>query len=107
MVEKCIAFDKTLQRNSHWISGVGLQGAATAKTLRSEGGKVLVTDGPFAETKEYLGGIVVHRFQSLDEAVKLLSTHPALRYGVVIEIRPIDEEMNARWEDRKRRLKSW
>jgi len=107
MVEKCIAFDQKLQRNGHWISGVGLQGAATAKTLRSEGGKVLVTDGPFAETKEYLGGVVVNRFQSLDEAVKLLSTHPALRYGVVIEIRPIDEEMNARWEDRKRRLKSW
>src|SRR5262245_25408631 len=106
MVEKCIAFDKTLQRNGHWISGVGLQGAAKAKTLRSRRGKVLVTDGPFVETKEYLGGVVVNRFQSLDEAVKVLATHPALRYGVVIEIRPIDEEMNARWEDRKRRLQS-
>ena len=85
----------------HWLSGTGLKGAETAKTLRSKAGQVIVTDGPFAETKEQLGGVVINRFKNVQQAVEVLSGHPALRYGVVIEIRPIDEDMNAQWEARK------
>jgi hypothetical protein len=106
MIEECTAFDKARRRDGHWLSGIGLQSAQTAKTLRWQEGKVLVTDGPFAETKEQLGGVVVNRFKDIQKAVEVLSKHPALRFGVVIEIRPIDEEMNARWEARKNRLKS-
>jgi hypothetical protein len=84
---------------------MALRGAATAKTLRSNGGRVVVTDGPYAETKEQLGGIVVNAIEDMDHAVVVLAKHPALKFGVVIEIRPIDEEMNARWEARKARFK--
>ena len=84
---------------------MALRGAATAKTLRSNSGRVVVTDGPYAETKEQLGGIVVNAIEDMDHAVEVLSKHPALRFSVVIEIRPIDEEMNARWEARKARFK--
>lgn len=106
MIEQCAAFDQARQRDGHWLSGTGLKGAETAKTLRSSGGRVIVTDGPFAETKEQLGGVVINRFKSMQQAVEVLAGHPALRYGVVIEIRPIDEEMNAQWEARKERLRA-
>src|SRR5262245_34523663 len=106
MMEECVAFDKARSRDGQWISGIALQGAATAKTVRSKGGKVLITDGPFAETKEQLGGVVVNQLRDMPHAVELLSTNPALRFGVVIEIRPLDEEMHALWEDRVARLKT-
>jgi hypothetical protein len=102
MMAEVIAFDVARRKSGHWISGIGLRGAATAKTIRSKNGRLSVTDGPYAETKEQLGGIVVNAIADLDQAV--LSQHPALKMGVVIEIRPIDEEMNARWEARKARL---
>jgi hypothetical protein len=105
MVTEVIAFDQARRKSGHWISGMALRGAATAKTLRSNGGGVSVTDGPYAETKEQLGGIVVNAIADMDRAVEVLSQHPALKFGVVIEIRPIDEEMNARWEVRKARVK--
>lgn len=103
MMEECLAFDKARRRGGHWIGGFALQGAATAKTLRAERNRVLVTDGPFAETKEQLGGLVVNRFRDMRHAIEVLSQHPALRYGVTIEIRPVDEELNARWEARQSR----
>jgi hypothetical protein len=105
MIEECIAFDKARQRAGHWISGIALKSAETAKTLRSKNGRVVATDGPFAETKEQLGGVVVSQFRDIHQAVDVLSAHPALRFGVVIEIRPIDEAMNARWDARKDRIR--
>lgn len=102
MLAECIAFDEARRNEGQWLSGIGLQGAGTAKTLRAKGNKVLVTDGPYAETKEWLGGVVVLGFQDLNHAIEVLSKHPCLRFGVSIEIRPIDEEINARWEARNR-----
>jgi len=61
-------------------SAIGNQGDATSKTLRSQAVKVLVTDGPFAETKEHLGGVVVPATSDRSHAVELLSKHPALRF---------------------------
>jgi hypothetical protein len=103
MMKECIAFDEARRKNGQWVSGIALEGAWTAKTLRAAGGKVVVTDGPYAETKEQLGGVVVNRIKDMKHAVELLSAHPALRYGVTIEIRPIDEEMTARCGARKDR----
>ena len=105
MMKEVIAFDEARRKSGHWISGMALRGVATAKTLRSNGGRVIVSDGPYAETKEQLGGIVVNAIEDMDHAVEVLSKHPALKFGVVIEIRPIDEEMNGRWEARKARFK--
>jgi hypothetical protein len=98
MMKQCIAFDEERVQSGQWLRGIGLQGPRTARTLRAKGGKVVVTDGPFAETREWLGGVVVLAFEDMDQAVGLLSKHPALRFGVGIEIRPINEAMDLRWQ---------
>ena len=104
MMKQCIAFDEERVKSGQWLSGIGLQSARTAKTLRAKAGQVIVTDGPFAETKEYLGGVGVLALKDLNDAVAMLSTHPALPFGVAIEIRPIDEEINRRWEAKQGRV---
>ena len=82
----------------------GLQPTSKGARVKFSGGKPTVVDGPFAETKEYLGGVVVLALPSLDDAVASLSEHPALQFGVVIEIRPIAEEINTRWQAMQRRV---
>jgi hypothetical protein len=101
MIEECRAFDEIRRKHGQWVGGTALESAATAKTVRSKGARVIVTDGPYAETKEQLGGVVIIRVKDMNHAVDLISTHPALRFGVTIEIRPTDEEMNARWAARQ------
>lgn len=101
MIAECIAFDEARRKAGHWVRGLKLQSATTAKTVRSKDDKVFVTDGPYAETKEYLGGIVVNRFQDLQQAIDVLTKHPALAYGVTIEVRPINEEFTAYFESRQ------
>jgi hypothetical protein len=59
MMRECFAYDDALRKNGHFVAGEALQSARTAKTLQWKGGKVLVTDGPFAETKELLGGLLL------------------------------------------------
>lgn len=70
--------------------GEALQPVATATTVRVRDGKVLNTDGPFAETKEQLGGYYLLNCKNLDEAIEMAALIPASRYGS-IEIRPIME----------------
>ena len=106
MMKQCIAFDEARVKTGQWLAGLGLQSARTAKTLRARAGQVIVTDGPFAETKEFLGGIVILALEDLNHAVALLSKHPALPFGVAIEIRPIDEEISRRWEAKQGRIQS-
>jgi hypothetical protein len=98
LFKSCIAFDEARVKNGQWRSGIGLQSAGTAKTVRAKASQVVITDGPFAETKEYLGGIVVLAYKDLDEGVAMLSKHPALQFGLVIELRPIDQEIGQCWE---------
>src|SRR5262245_42609841 len=94
VIEECFRYDDELLKNGHWLDGgQSLQGSLTAKTLRWESGQVVVTDGPFAETKEQLGGIGVLEARDMDQAVELVSKHPGLRLGGPFEIRPVDEEM--------------
>jgi len=102
-LQRCSAFDEERVKSGQWQSGVALQGARTARTLRAKAGRIVVTDGPFAETKEYLGGVVVLALKDLNDAVASLSRHPALPFGVAIEIRPIDEETTRRWEAKQGR----
>jgi hypothetical protein len=71
--------------------GERLRPAASATTLRISGGKRLLSDGPFAETKEQLGGFFLVEAKDLDEAVELASTMPHLQDGGSVEIRPIWE----------------
>jgi hypothetical protein len=96
MIEECMAYDAVLRKYGQSLGGVALQSVRTAKTLRSKGGKVLVTDGPFAETKEQLGGVAINRFRDMDQAIEAWLKHPCLRGGDPLELRPVDEEFNAR-----------
>ena len=99
-VDECSAYDDELRNKQHFVRGEALQSATMAATLRQNNGKVVVTDGPFAETKEQLGGIMVLEAKDLDHAIQLMSKHPSVRMGGTWEIRPANEQMNARYQDR-------
>ncbi|HJX15532.1 MAG TPA: YciI family protein [Candidatus Deferrimicrobiaceae bacterium] len=94
MMEECFAYDDALRKGGHFVGGEALQGARNARTLRYKNGKVTVTDGPYAGTKEQLGGILLLEARDLDHAVELMSKHPGVKAGP-FEIRPADEEINA------------
>ncbi len=87
MVDECCAYDDVLRKNGHFAGGEALQSPQDAKTLRWKNGKVLVTDGPYAETKEQLGGILVLEARDLNHAIELMSNHPGVKAGP-FEIRP-------------------
>jgi hypothetical protein len=72
-------------------SGLQLQPPETATTVRVQDGKTLTTDGPFAETKEALGGYFVFEADDLDAAIELASRVPAARMGGAVEVRPVVE----------------
>jgi hypothetical protein len=89
MFDTCFTYDDHLRANGHWAGGELLQPAETALTLYWKNGKVATTDGPYAETKEQLGGILVLEARDMNHAHQLMSQHPALKYGTTIfEIRP-------------------
>lgn len=94
LMEECLAYDDELRRGGHFAGGEALQSASTAVTLRFRQGKVDVTDGPYVETKEYLGGILILEARDLNHAIALMSKHPGVRFGP-FEIRPADEQINA------------
>jgi hypothetical protein len=95
MIEECMAYGDTHLKHAGYAGGAALQAASTAKTVRSKSGKLLVTDGPFAETKEQLGGVAIFTFRDMDEAVKSWSEHPCLRIGDSLELRAADEAFAA------------
>jgi hypothetical protein len=90
MMDDCFAYDEYLRQNGYWVAGEGLQGAETATTLRYAGNSVKLTDGPFAETKELLGGLIVLEARDQNHAIQLLSNHPGVKMGPW-ELRPIQD----------------
>lgn len=84
------AFTAEVQQRGVFLSGEALQPTSTATTVRVQQGKTLTTDGPFAETKEHLGGYCLLNCRDLDEAIELAAKIPAAPRGS-IEIRPIME----------------
>jgi hypothetical protein len=88
MFDECFEYDDHLRANGHWAGGEALQPPETALTLYWKNGKVATTDGPFTETKEQLGGILVLEARDMNHAVQLITQHPALRYGSIFDIRP-------------------
>jgi hypothetical protein len=91
MMQECFAYDDLLRQHGHFVAGEALQSARAAKTLQWKAGKVLVTDGPFAETREQLGGLLVLDARDMDHAVELMSKHPGVRLGGPFEIRGVEE----------------
>jgi hypothetical protein len=87
LVDECLAYDDELRKNGHFAGGEALQGPESAATLRWANGKVSITDGPYAETKEQIGGILVLEARDLNHAIELMSKHPGVKAGP-FEIRP-------------------
>jgi hypothetical protein len=94
MMDECFDYDDMLRKNGHFAGGEALQPGKNAVTLRWENGKVSVTDGPYAETKEQLGGILILEANDLNHAIQLMSQHPGVRLGGPFEIRPADNTVN-------------
>lgn len=104
-MDECFAYDDVLRRGGHFAGGEALQEAKTAVTLRYGAKGVDVTDGPYAETKEYLGGILVLEARDLNHAIALMSRHPGVRFGP-FEIRPADETIKALIEQRNEAVRA-
>ena len=84
----CLAFDADVRASGHCVASEALQPVATATTVRVRNGKVSVTDGPFAETKEALAGFYLIEARDLNEAIQIASRIPPAQVGS-IEVRPI------------------
>ncbi len=87
MFDRCLRYDDELRKNHHFVGGEALQGPASAKTLRWQNGRVAVSDGPYAETKEQIGGILILEARDMQHAVELMSQHPGVQFDP-FEIRP-------------------
>lgn len=87
---------QALVKSSHYQAGAKLHGSATATTLRGKDGKVSIVDGPFAETKEQLGGYHLVECKDLDEALSIARRIPTLPFGGVVEVRPLMEEQTCK-----------
>jgi hypothetical protein len=101
-IDRCFAYDETLKKNGHWVHGEGLKGPEATVTLDPKNGKVSVTDGPYAETKELLGGLLIIEARDLNHAVQLISNHPGAQMGKW-EIRPAEDMTPMIQESEKRR----
>ena len=105
MLDECFGYNDELRRNGHLVAEEPLQPSSMAVTVSWKNGEVAVTDGPYAETKEHLGGIQVLEARDLNHAIALISQHPGVRSKCgTVEIRPA-ADLNAMMteSDRRRR----
>ena len=102
--DECFEYNDHLRANGHLVAEIPLQPPETALTLYWKNGKVATTDGPYAETKEQLGGILILEARDLNHAIQLLSQHPGMKYGL-LEIRSVADvsEIIKESEQRRRR----
>jgi hypothetical protein len=103
MVDECFTYDDVLRKNGHFAGGEALQPPQNAVTLRWQDGKAIVTDGPYAETKEQIGGILILEATDLNHAIQLMSKHPGVKAGP-FEIRPADDLTEMIRESEQRRV---
>jgi hypothetical protein len=93
-VDESLDYDEVLRKSGHYIASDALQPVQTATTIRLRNGKPFTTDGPFAETKEQLGGFYLLEAKDLNEAIRVASKIPPARLGC-IEVRPIKERTHS------------
>ncbi|HZP94343.1 MAG TPA: YciI family protein [Burkholderiales bacterium] len=89
------AFTEAIRNSGHYLAGEALQSVQSATTVRIRNGRLSTTDGPFAETKEQLGGFYLIDARDLNEAIQLASRIPSARLGCV-EVRPVREARRSR-----------
>lgn len=104
MLDECFTYDDQLRSKGHFTHGEALQSPDSARTLRWASGKLKVTDGPYAETKEQIGGLIILEARDLDQAVELMSKHPGVKAGPW-EIRPVADLADMILVSEKRRGK--
>jgi hypothetical protein len=94
IVSQCSPYDAALRKSGHLVVTASLESPRASKALRPRKGKVSVTDGPFAETKEQVGAFFIIEARDVDEAVRVASNHPAAHLGESVgwgvEVRAID-----------------
>jgi hypothetical protein len=98
--DKCMAYDESLRKSNRWIASEALQPVGTAKTVRVRGGKISVTDGPFAETKEYLAGFYLIDAADMEDAIQIAAQIPPADVGS-IEVRPVRELLSTKGKRRQ------
>ena len=104
LIDECFTYDDFLRKNGHFAGGEALMPPNTAATLRWKDGKAAITDGPYAETKEQIGGILILEARDLNHAIQLMSKHPGVKMGP-FEIRPAGDLSGMIEESEKRRGK--
>ena len=92
-MQEAVSLTHELNSKGQYVTASPLQASATATSVRVRDGKQVITDGPFAETREVLGGYYIVDVPNLDAAIEIASRHPGLRHGAV-EVRPIVELAN-------------
>lgn len=92
-----LAYDEKLRKSGHLLVAQALQGIETATTIRASSGKISVTDGPFTETNEQIGGFVLIEARDLNEAIRVASRIPPARLGGV-EVRPMLDRFHSKEE---------
>ncbi|MGW8369268.1 MAG: YciI family protein [Gammaproteobacteria bacterium] len=90
--EETLDYVQNLRDSGHLIDARPLQSVKTAATVRVRNGRLSITDGPFAETKETLGGFFLIEARDFNEAIRIAAKWPSARFGS-IEVRPIDEDL--------------
>jgi hypothetical protein len=83
LTNESLAYDEALRRSGHFIVAQALQSVEMATTVRVRNGKISTTDGPFAETKEHLGGFILIKAKDLDEALQIAAKIPMARLGSI------------------------
>jgi hypothetical protein len=92
--DESLEHDDLLRKRGHFLAAQALEPVSSATTVRLRSGKLSVTDGPFAETNEQIGGFILVEAKDLNEAIQLASHIPAIRLGGV-EVRPVKELMHS------------
>jgi hypothetical protein len=98
--DECMVYDRSLRNGGRCIASEALQPVQTATTVRVRDGKLSVTDGPFAETKEFLAGFYLIDAADRNEAIQIASQMPPARVGS-IEVRPVRELTSTSGERRQ------
>lgn len=99
LVDEHLAYDDTLRERGQWVTAEAMQGPETAKLVRMREGRISATDGPFAETKEQIGGVFVIEAATPDEAIEIAGRIPSARLGTV-ELRPVRDLIDERAGER-------
>ena len=90
LIDESLEYDETPRKKGHLLAAQALESVRTATVVRVKNGKTIVTDGPFAETNEQIGGFILIEAKDLNEAIQIASKIPVIRLGG-IEVRPVME----------------